>query len=120
MSRKFTAAAVMLLCLGALAATASAAPAAADSTPAGGFLTRRLLGASTFVHGLGLGSILGGGGSSYVGSGYGYGGGPYGGGPYGGGPYGYNRPYYGGYNGYNGYRRGGGRRYYSGRKLMMG
>lgn len=93
MSRKFAAAAVMLLCLGALVASASAAdPAARDTAPApaGGSLMRRLLGASTFGHGLGLGSILGGGGafassSAYAGSGYGY--------PYGGGydPY-YTRP----------------------------
>lgn len=88
MSRKYAAAAVMLLCLGALVASASAADP--ETAPAGGSLMRRLLGASTFGHGLGLGSILGGGGayasaSAYAGSGYG-------GYPYGGyDPY-YNRP----------------------------
>lgn len=121
MSRKFTAAAVMLLCLGALVASASASASAdpTETAPAAPSLMRRLLGASTFGHGLGLGSILGGGGSAfasssaYAGSRYGYGGGynPYNNRPYGG----YGR--YGGYNGYN--RRGyGGRRYRTGRKLM--
>lgn len=81
MSRKFAAAAVMLLCLAAVA-TATTEPKVAEAGPAG--LMRRLLGVNNLLPLFGLGGY--GGGSSYASAtaiaGSGYPG------------YGYSDPYY--------------------------